>query len=87
MNVTPGQSEAPRGLLLSDDLLFISRITGTARDLGLDVRPARSAAVLVEMARTQPPRLCPDRPGQSRARPARVAATAGGGLSRAAAGE
>jgi CheY-like chemotaxis protein len=30
------------GLLLSDDMMFTSRITGTARDLGLSVKPARS---------------------------------------------
>jgi hypothetical protein len=32
--------------LLSDDLLFTSRITGTARDLALDVRAARSLVQL-----------------------------------------
>ena len=45
-----------QGLLLSDDLIFTSRITGTARDLGLAVRPARSAEALVELARQHPPR-------------------------------
>jgi CheY-like chemotaxis protein len=45
------------GLLLSDDLIFTSRITGTARDLGLTVRAARSADVLLTMARATPPRL------------------------------
>jgi CheY-like chemotaxis protein len=49
-------AEAPAGLLLSDDLLFISRITGTARGLGLTVTPARSAADLQDLARRQPPR-------------------------------
>ncbi len=49
-------SDAPLGLLLSDDLMFISRITGTARDLGLKVKPARSVEVLVSLARQQPPR-------------------------------
>jgi len=43
------------GLILSDDLLFTSRITGTARDLGLTVTPARSADRLLEMARARPP--------------------------------
>jgi CheY-like chemotaxis protein len=45
------------GLLLSDDLIFTSRITGTARDLGLTVRAARSGDLLVSMARAAPPRL------------------------------
>jgi CheY-like chemotaxis protein len=50
-------ADAVDGLLLSDDLIFTSRITGTARDLGLTVRAARSADVLETMARTAPPRL------------------------------
>ena len=45
----------PFGLLLSDDLIFTSRITGTARSLGLTLKPARSAAVLETMARQQTP--------------------------------
>jgi len=43
------------GLLLSDDLMFISRIRGTAQDLGLDVKSARSADLLLEMAKRQRP--------------------------------
>jgi CheY-like chemotaxis protein len=50
------QPAAPQGLLLSDDLIFTSRVTGTARDLGLVVKPARSAEALVEMARQHRPR-------------------------------
>jgi CheY-like chemotaxis protein len=46
---------APPGLLLSDDLIFTSRIAGTARALGLDVRPARTPEALVELARRQAP--------------------------------
>src|SRR5438034_579393 len=42
-------------ILLSDDLLFTSRITGTARDLGLRVAPARSPAALLDLARREPP--------------------------------
>jgi DNA-binding NarL/FixJ family response regulator len=42
---------APPGLLLSDDLMFASRITGTARALGLDVRQVRALDRLVETAR------------------------------------
>jgi len=36
------------GLLLCDDLLFGSRITGTAEALGLHVRVVRTAAALLE---------------------------------------
>jgi CheY-like chemotaxis protein len=49
-------SAGPTGLLLSDDLMFTSRITGTARDLGLVVRTARSAGVLRELAGRHTPR-------------------------------
>jgi CheY-like chemotaxis protein len=45
----------PLGLLLSDDLIFTSRITGTAQALGLTVKAARSAEKLVELARQEPP--------------------------------
>jgi CheY-like chemotaxis protein len=34
------------GYLLSDDLIFVSRITGTARALGLEVQAVRSPAQL-----------------------------------------
>lgn len=47
--------EAKTGLLLSDDLIFSSRILGTARDLGLLVKTARNAETLVALAREQPP--------------------------------
>jgi CheY-like chemotaxis protein len=43
------------GLLLSDDMLFISRITGTARSLGLEIKPTRSAANLLAQANAQAP--------------------------------
>lgn len=49
------ESPLPLGLLLCDDLLFASRITGTARDLGLTVRPARSVESLEALARQQTP--------------------------------
>jgi CheY-like chemotaxis protein len=52
----PVESAQPVGLLLCDDLIFTSRISGTARDLGLKVRPARSMDVLLAQARQQPPR-------------------------------
>jgi FixJ family two-component response regulator len=45
------QTETARpGLLLSDDLIFTSRITGTARALGLDVRQVRALDRLVATA-------------------------------------
>jgi CheY-like chemotaxis protein len=44
------------GLLLSDDLIFTSRITGVGRDLGLPIQAARSAEALVSLARRQVPR-------------------------------
>jgi CheY-like chemotaxis protein len=44
------------GLLLSDDLMFASRITGTARSLGLTVKPVRSVDVLENLSRQEPPR-------------------------------
>jgi CheY-like chemotaxis protein len=48
--------EAAVGYLLSDDLMFTSRITGTARDLGLVVKPFRAAAIMQGLAQKQPPR-------------------------------
>ena len=49
------EAQPATGYLLSDDLMFNSRITGTARDLGLVVKAARSTEVLEELARRQPP--------------------------------
>jgi CheY-like chemotaxis protein len=46
---------AAHGLLLSDDLIFTSRITGVARDLGLTVRPARTLDALAALAREESP--------------------------------
>jgi CheY-like chemotaxis protein len=43
------------GLVLSDDLIFFSRIAGAARAAGLSVRQAKTAADLLALARTQPP--------------------------------
>jgi len=45
----------PVGLLLSDDMIFTSRITGTARDLGLCVKPARSIQTLNSQIHEQAP--------------------------------
>jgi CheY-like chemotaxis protein len=44
------------GLLLSDDLMFASRITGSARSLGLVVKSAKSVDVLENLARQESPR-------------------------------
>jgi CheY-like chemotaxis protein len=44
-----------QGLLLSDDLIFVSRVTGTARALGLTVRSARTADALLKLAAPQAP--------------------------------
>jgi CheY-like chemotaxis protein len=47
---SPTETARP-GLLLSDDLMFTSRITGTARGLGLEVRQVRALDRLVETAK------------------------------------
>ena len=52
---TPSEPTPCIGVLLSDDLLFSSRITGTARDLGLVVRPARSVEALTTLLHQQTP--------------------------------
>jgi len=46
----------PLGLLLSDDLIFSSRISGTARAQGFVVKAARSAEALLTLARQEAPR-------------------------------
>src|SRR5271169_5262185 len=48
--------DAPVGLMLSDDLLFTSKVTAAARSQGLEVRSARSAQVLENLAREHTPR-------------------------------
>jgi CheY-like chemotaxis protein len=48
-------SAEPIGLLLSDDLIFTSRITGTAHDLGLSMKSARSPEALHALAQQQAP--------------------------------
>ena len=48
--MTAPTEPAPPGLLLSDDLIFTSRIAGTARGLGLEVRQVRVADRLPETA-------------------------------------
>lgn len=45
----------PRGLMLTDDLIFFSRVSGSARAAGLAVRMVRTPADLIAAARTEPP--------------------------------
>src|SRR4029078_13543688 len=42
VSAIPSPGPEPLGLLLSDDMIFTSRVTGTAQSLGLKVKPARS---------------------------------------------
>ncbi len=42
-------------LLLSDDLIFTSRVTGTGTGVGVAVRVAKSPGTLLNLARQQPP--------------------------------
>jgi CheY-like chemotaxis protein len=44
---------SPLGLLLSDDLIFTSRIVGTAEALGLSIHTAKDQAGLQALARPQ----------------------------------
>jgi CheY-like chemotaxis protein len=44
-----------RGLLLCDDLIFTSKVTGTAKALGLSVVAARDPASLLKLARQEAP--------------------------------
>ena len=41
--------------MLSDDLIFISKVAGAATALGLSVQAARSAEALLALAARQPP--------------------------------
>ena len=45
----------PHGLMLCDDLIFFSRVSGAARAAGLSVRMVRTAAELVAAARAAAP--------------------------------
>ena len=46
---------AAPGLMLCDDLIFFSRVSGAARAAGLSVRMVRSASDLLGAARAAPP--------------------------------
>jgi DNA-binding NarL/FixJ family response regulator len=48
-------SVQPTGLLLSDDLIFTSRITATAQAHRLPLKPARAQALLLALAGQEPP--------------------------------
>lgn len=52
----PGPPPAIFGLLLSDDLMFSSRISGAARPLGITLRTARNQQALESLAGQQVPR-------------------------------
>lgn len=43
------------GLMLSDDLIFTSRVTGVAQSLGLEVASVKTPEALLERARQSPP--------------------------------
>ncbi len=43
------------GLLLTDDMIFSSRITGTAQALGLEIKPMKSIESLKTLARERNP--------------------------------
>jgi CheY-like chemotaxis protein len=49
------EPNSPLGLLLSDDLIDASRVTGTARPLDLTVKSARSPEALVDLASRERP--------------------------------
>ena len=52
----PGEPEQPIGYVLCDDMIFTSRITGTAQALGLKVKPARTVDALRQLVAQQAPR-------------------------------
>jgi CheY-like chemotaxis protein len=45
----------PHGLLLSDDMIFTSRIVGTGRDLGFPIQAAKSPEALLALAQQGAP--------------------------------
>jgi CheY-like chemotaxis protein len=50
----PAPQGSGKGILLSDDLMFTSRITATARALGVTVQTARSVEALDQLLQQQP---------------------------------
>jgi hypothetical protein len=53
--MSPEPNPAGFGLLLSDDLIFASRIIGTARDLGFAMRQAKTPDQLISLATREGP--------------------------------
>jgi len=49
----PTPAERPRALLISRDLFFTSKVTGTAQALGVDVRVIGDAAAAAELVNGQ----------------------------------
>ena len=47
--------DPPGGYLLSDDLIFTSRVVGTGKDLGVTIQAARSVEVLQGQVRRRTP--------------------------------
>src|SRR5215831_14570302 len=45
----------PSAILLSDDLIFTSRVVGTGRDLGLPIRTARNVDAVLKLSQQQNP--------------------------------
>jgi CheY-like chemotaxis protein len=43
------------GIMLCDDLIFFSRVAATARAAGLEVKQARTAPAVLDLARQSPP--------------------------------
>jgi CheY-like chemotaxis protein len=52
----PNESAAAVGLLLSDDLLFASRITSTGQALRLPIKSARNSELLKKLVEQEKPR-------------------------------
>jgi DNA-binding NarL/FixJ family response regulator len=48
--------DKPYGLLLCDDLIFVSRVSGAAKALGLTLRSVKIVGDLLHFARQTPPR-------------------------------
>jgi DNA-binding NarL/FixJ family response regulator len=48
--------DTPYGLLLCDDLIFVSRVSGTAKALGLTLHSVKIVGDLLHFARQTPPR-------------------------------